>query len=766
MDGRFFKACCSCAILFVAACGADRGPDDDLDDPAESLALLRDAPLTGLASPQTATTARIEQPPQLLPERMWKFDDCSPDRTELFNFGSGDTAFRSVGVTCAPGILGGGVALSAPEDIVYVPDEPYFTFESGVSVAAWFQPTGLDRTQTLFRKRDKGTSAFALMLHRGRFRFVINLGDGKTASVTAPAPARVGVFQHVAASYDGAAVRLYVDGEQVTARTVAGAIPPGPGPLLIGNDGSERRFDGVVDEAAFVLRAMAPAQIRQLTCFPVDPTVSAPAVVGPTTPDVPVTIDIAVTNNNPPACEAMEFDLNVDPSFVTYDPALPILHSPPVASGETTHFTFTATPIDLVDGGSIPVDFQVSAFQWFFTSLGEVVIGVVEPTGCHVNKSRELLIRDPSVVMDPFRTATQGPAGDPRVGAWTFQHLIEQMAPTPADAPDVAEDLVRSYLTPQVINGFTVDPRPGWSDVLTRWPRTANGKLDLARAPFELLAIINRIDLRDLDHGNAGEGSFVFTVVDDRFPVQASLIFEYKLPATTEADVLAWAQAFHALGSMRFSESYNAALQAITERFVRRGARPDGINGSALHAVRSNEFPFGAPDFNFQLREFALSPRTGRLVPAPLDRTPDQSFNSTFTLDDFIATNRDAILAGTQTVPDQFDGHPFRAGAVRNGDPGIWRGFDIDPDAREAFAISTCNGCHSDETGTFFQHIVPPFFFGIGLSPFLTGVTVPDPVTSQPRSFNDLLRRKTDLEAMVCPEQPTVSLRHGIQRVH
>jgi len=43
---------------------------------------------------------------------------------------------------------------------------------------------------------------------------------------------------------------------------------------------------------------------------------------------------------------------------------------------------------------------------------------------------------------------------------------------------------------------------------------------------------------------------------------------------------------------------------------------------------------------------------------------------------------------------------------------------------------------------------------------------VPDPVTGQPRSFNDMLRRRTDLEAVVCPPAPTVSLRPGIHRVH
>jgi hypothetical protein len=99
------------------------------------------------------------------------------------------------------------------------------------------------------------------------------------------------------------------------------------------------------------------------------------------------------------------------------------------------------------------------------------------------------------------------------------------------------------------------------------------------------------------------------------------------------------------------------------------------------------------------------------------------------------------------------------------GDPGVWQPFDVDPDARAAFALGTCNGCHSpSEPGAVFDHITVEFF-GSALSPFLTGVTVPDPITRRPRSFNDMLRRRTDLEAIVCPAQPTVSLRRGINRV-
>jgi Concanavalin A-like lectin/glucanases superfamily len=657
MEERMLKACCVVMSLVLGACGADRGADGDPEDLEELLALLGDEPVAGVTGAPQTTTARIEPPPSSLPERIWKFDDCSPGRAELFNAGGGETAFRSVHVACAPGVFGSAVALSAQEDLVYVPDQPYFTFGDGVTVAGWFRPDGIDLTQTLVRKRDKGTSAFALVLHRGRFRFVIDLGDGRAASVTAPGLARAGVFQHVAASYDGAALRLYVDGEQVAARNVAGTIPPGPGPLLIGNDGSERRFDGTVDEAVFVLRALPAVQLRQLTCMPVDPTVVAtPASSAPTPPDVPAIFDIAVTNHNPPACVAMEFELRVfdPPTNLTVEPFPGSLRSPPVASGDTTHFTLTATPFDTVEGQTHELVFEVSAFEWLFSLTRGIHVVVGEPAGCHVSKSRELLINDASVLADPIRTAARGPATDPRAGAWSFKHLVEDSAPTPGDAPRIVEDVLRSFLTPQVINGFTVQPRLGVSRVLDAWPRTADGKLDLDRAPVRLKAIVNRIDLRDLDHGNAGEGNFIFSFTDQFGEMQATLMFEYKLPATTEADVLGWARAFHTLGALPFSESYNATLQAITDRFVGRGARPGGINGSALHAVRSNEFVFGSVfNFDFELREFGLSPTTGRLVPAPLDRTPDQSFNPSFELDDFITSHRDAIPRRPPRVRDR-----------------------------------------------------------------------------------------------------------------
>ena len=704
-----------------------------------------------------------------LPFGQWAFDDCNPDRTNLSDSGPfGNTAFRTVGVTCASGVAGQAVSIAVKEDMVYVPDQPNFTFENGVTVAAWFEPTSLTQTRTLFRKRDKDTSSFALVLNSGKFQFVVNLGDGRAASVTAPTKAKTGVFQHVAGTYDGATLRLYVNGAVVTSFTVAGAIPPGPGPLLMGNDGSERRFAGLIDSAFFAGHALSTDEVLGLTCIQRPPTlVTSPRTSQPTVPGVPATFDIAFTNHNPPSCAPLSFafvDFALNPG-ITIDPPSFVTQIETAASGTTRHVTLTATASDSIEeGGDFTIPFQIFSLDpttsFFFVDSVDFV--VAEPTGCHVSQKRELMIKDVSVVDDPVRTSGSG--------AWTFKHLMENMAPTPADAPAMVEAMLQTFGSPQTINGFTVAPRPGMQNiVLSSWPRTEDGALDLAQAPLRLQAIVNRFDLRNLASGDAGEGRFVFSFTGfGSFPLQATLIFEYKLPAASDADVLAWANAFHALGSMPFSEPYNAALEAITERFAGRGLRPGRVNGSAINAVRTNEIDFGQTGI-WELREFGLSADTGTLVPATIKLTPDHSFNFTDTLAAFINANQAAIIAETHTVPDELNGQPFLAGAVFN-DLTTWFADGVDPEARHHFALNTCNGCHSaQETGTIFLQISPRFpGTEASLSGFLTGITVPDPGTGQPRTFNDLGRRAADLKATVCTADGAkpASLRRGISRVH
>jgi hypothetical protein len=774
------------ALAMWTASTAGACQSDGADDQAQLQALLHDEPLQqvppGAALRPTEGAAAVSRAgttasavPSGPPVGAWNFDDCNPERTQLFDSTfANNTAFRSVNAACTDGVQGQGVAIAATEDIVYVPDQPSFTFEGGVTVGGWFKPTATSGTRTLIRKRDRDTSSFALVLTGGKFQFVASFGNGRAASVTAPTKAKAGVFQHVAATYDGATLRLYIGGVEATSFDVAGTIPVGAGPLLMGNDGSERRFNGTIDTVTFATHALGADEVLQLTCLAESPSVVIPAELPPTPVGVPVAFDIALTNHNPPgACAPITFTLQTFESGLLLDPspAMPA-HSAPVASGETGHMTVTATaPASADPGNQFRVNFLIAEPTTNFFEFDTVPFTVAASPGCQVSTSHELMVTDLSVVDDPVRTTFDPMSSDPRNGAWTFKRLMEDMAATADDAPAMVEAVMRSFTTPQTINGFTIATRPGMQSlILASWPRTPDGKLDLARAPFQLQAIVNRFDLRNLASGDAGEGRFVFAFLDGNgHPLQATMIFEYKLPAATDSDVLGWAQSFHALGALAFGEDYNAALQAITDRFVGRGVRQGHPNGSAINAVRTNEIDFSDNGI-WQLRQFGLAPSTGRLVALPVDLTPDRSFDNGATLASYINANQAQIIAETHTVPTVFDGQPFEAGAIFN-DLTTWFAPGVDNDARHHFALNTCNGCHSfDETGTEFLQISPRVSGRTAtLSGFLTGTTVADPVTGQSRVFDDLGRRKLDLQAIVCSGGSArigTTLRNGIRRVH
>lgn len=676
---------------------------------------------------------------------LWQFDDCNPGRTELQDSSfNAHTGFRSVSAACATGMAGQGIAIDGAEDLVYVPDQPNFTFEGGLTAAAWVNPTRLGGVRTIFRKREEGTSTFVLLSNGRDYQLVIRLTSGRAAAVNARATTNT--FTHVAGTYDGQELRLYLNGILAAHSRIVGTLSSGAGPLLMGNDALGRRMDGVLDNVFFDTHAATPDQIVRLTCLPRPSTmVAVPASSPPLQPGSTFNYDVQITNN---ACDTEFFqfnafaqtsDLSVNPSFDFRE----------IAPGITDHIALSVTSTPTIETDDFPI--SLSAFASSQTSsefVTATAIYSVAGTPCSIRSRRELEIRDVTVVDDPVRT---GPGG-----AWTFGRLMENMAPTPDAAPAMVESLLSTWLTDQNINGFTVGARPAMQDlILTPFPRTANGALDLSHAPFRLLAIVNRIDLNDPANNTAGEGRFVFGVLDQfGNPLSLTMIVEYNIPASSSQDVLDLANAWHNLSSQPFpSEPYNAALQAVTERFTSRNAAPGRVNGSALGQFRANDF-FTLGEWEF--REFHLSPATGFLAPAPVALTPDPSFNNSTTLADYINANEAAILEQKHVVPETFQGQPFLAGSMITNFF-VWQAPGVNPEAREKFALNTCNGCHTNPLETnvgVFQ--VAPRSAGqeASLSPFLLGTQVFDPFSNVIRVFNELNRRGRILHDLVCPNEP------------
>jgi hypothetical protein len=607
--------------------------------------------------------------------------------------------------------------------------------------------------------------------------------------------------------YDGTFVFLFINGQQFGQVYGGDALRDVFAPIRIGATTGSQYFDGIIDEVFVSTQAISKNTLAALSCISRPSTVAVnPATSGPVPFDTTVHYDVTVADNDVGACSPRNYDMsfqNPDSTIRTvFDPPGPFVTAQP---GAAATIGVEVTGSDLADPGVHSLPFIIRDFQqqppFTFEQLnGQLTYELAVPTGCFVFTRRELMITSTSVVDDPVRTFGNTPPGgggigldggvggvdsgkggssggdggagsssgdsgigdagglpldggsNPSLGAWSFAHLMREAAPTPEQAPAMVLQLLRRWLTDQTVNGFTVAARPLMQqEVIDFWPKTPTGDLDLDQAPVTLEAIVNRVDIRDLSQGSAGEGRFVFGVNGPAFQ-NFTIIVEYTLPAQTEADVMSWANRWHALSSHPFpSEEYNLALENLTRSFTDRNAMPSGVNGSALAELRTNEIALSG-FARWELRGFELSPTTGFFDETTVKETPDLSFNNTQTVADLVNQNAAAIEAvvpgaNGNTIPGQFEGKSFLGGSVFN-DLIEWNAPGIaDPDARFHLSLNTCNGCHGPETNTNFLMITPRRFAGseAALSPFMTGTTVVDRFTGQPRTLNDLQRRNADL---------------------
>ncbi|HEU4409451.1 MAG TPA: LamG domain-containing protein, partial [Polyangiaceae bacterium] len=710
-----------------------------------------------------------------VPSARWHFDDCSPATTTLLDSsGNGLHATRSASASCAEGIAGLGVDFDASGDRIDAPNALPFALDQNLAVAAWVNPTATDGNRPVVLKRRNNETAFSLRVQNGQIQFSVTLDSGQT--VTAAAPIAANAWSHVAGLYDGRFVFLFLNGEQVGQIFAEGSVRDVDAPLRIGATTQTQRFVGRIDDVVVSTQPASPADLLALSCLrgPGSLTVE-PEAAGPLPPGSTATYGVTVHNDDVGFCAPRGYLLFAEPP-PGFDASAEPFFFPDVPPGGDATFSLSVTSSEEAEAEITTIPFViVNTANATAELFGQVLYEVAGQGGCQVSTARELFIRNLSVVDDPLRTTfAAAPPGDPRRGAWTFGRLMTDAAPSPEVAPEFVEQVFNTWLSPQTVNTFDVPARSAMQQlVLSAWPRLPDGRLDLERSPLQLQGIVNRMDLRDLAQGNAGEGRFVFAVLDPGgFPMQFTVILEYKLPASTEADVLDWAQRWHALSELPFpSPAFNDALQAITDRFAGRGAAPGRPNGSALSQLRSNEIALTSP---WELREFHFGP-DGFLRPAPVAVTPDGSFNFGDRLARFVNENEATVLTERHAVPDSFEGAPFAAGAILNNID-FWAAPGItNNEARHKFSLNTCNGCHGAETGTIFLHVFPRFP-GSGaeaqLSGFMTGTVVSDPVTGQPRELNDLARRRADLRALVCAPEPGaraaagVDLRKGISRAH
>ncbi|HLF70803.1 MAG TPA: LamG domain-containing protein, partial [Dehalococcoidia bacterium] len=148
-------------------------------------------------------------------------------------------------------------------DQVDINDSNSLDLTNGMTLEAWVRPTASGGWRTIVLKEQTGGLVYALYgntsLNKPSGELATAAGGFDTNGTAALA---LNTWTHLATTYDGSVLSLYVNGVLVSSRTVGGAIMVSTGKLRIGGNAIWGEFyKGRIDEVRIYSRALSAAEI-------------------------------------------------------------------------------------------------------------------------------------------------------------------------------------------------------------------------------------------------------------------------------------------------------------------------------------------------------------------------------------------------------------------------------------------------------------------------------------------------------------------------
>ncbi|HYH54218.1 MAG TPA: LamG domain-containing protein, partial [Solirubrobacterales bacterium] len=182
------------------------------------------------------------------------------------------------------GRYGKALSFDGADDCVTVADSPELQLTEEFTLQAWVKPRGEVKSDPIIFKETEGLFSYSLGLglaSSGKVEAYIGEEEEGHTLVVSPEPLAANVWAHVAVTYDGSHMRLYLDGELIDTNPTAVANMPSSGPLQIGcADIFNEHFQGLIDEPRLYNRALGAGELQQTmtTGFPIAITEAATEV--------------------------------------------------------------------------------------------------------------------------------------------------------------------------------------------------------------------------------------------------------------------------------------------------------------------------------------------------------------------------------------------------------------------------------------------------------------------------------------------------------
>jgi fibronectin type 3 domain-containing protein len=178
--------------------------------------------------------------------------------------GNGNTGTISGATRTASGKNGGALSFDGTNDLVTIPDAASLDLTSGMTLEAWVNPSRLSGSwRTVLLKERPGGMVYALYAAGAGGRPGGYFVSGDEFSALAPNVPSLNTWVHLATTYDGSTLRLYINGTQVASEAQGGSMAPSTGALKIGgNNVWPEWYQGLIDDVRVYDRALTAAQIQ------------------------------------------------------------------------------------------------------------------------------------------------------------------------------------------------------------------------------------------------------------------------------------------------------------------------------------------------------------------------------------------------------------------------------------------------------------------------------------------------------------------------
>jgi glycosidase len=212
--------------------------------------------------PTNSSSHPTNIPPYLV--GWWKLDEESgsiaSDSSENGNTGIvelGDGDWTS-------GMVNGALFFDGESTQVSVTNSPSLNPTNAITIAAWVNAGGWFNNTRILEKGRSDNQYGLLINGPGQLEFLL---AGVTNGTLLTSPPSTGAWHHLAATYNGTLISLYIDGQSTAHQSASGPLAITTDPLAIGtrpSGGPLFVFYGIIDDVRIYDTALSASQIAQL----------------------------------------------------------------------------------------------------------------------------------------------------------------------------------------------------------------------------------------------------------------------------------------------------------------------------------------------------------------------------------------------------------------------------------------------------------------------------------------------------------------------